>query len=224
MKKVLLLLLLVPVICHAQYAEVSANLGLIPGLRPKVVADPGSSVHISDVSSVVKGFCSVRLSMNILRIQFGIAADVFGVEYSQRVTQFYLVNGTLKEVSTSGTAVVTRPAVCPNVFVNYKFYLPNSYIYVGGTFGQLFNMNSKNAVTKYPEEIIYPACKGLYYGGQAGYAIVVGNRTRINIETGVRYTDATLEKDTNPFKTGVLGWKQLSFPITIGLRYRFTRS
>ncbi|MCW3121417.1 MAG: hypothetical protein JWQ38_909 [Flavipsychrobacter sp.] len=224
MKKLFLLLLLVPVICHAQYAEVSANLGLIPGARPKVVADPASSVHVSDVKPVMKGFCSVRLSMNIRRIQFGIAADVFGVEYSQKVTQFYLVGGSVKEISVASTAIVTQPAVCPNVFVNYKFYLPNSYIYVGGTFGQLFNMNSRTLVTNYPTEIIYPACKGLYYGGQSGYAIVVGDRTRINLETGVRYTDATLEKGTSQSQTGILGWKQLSFPITIGMRYRFTRS
>gem|GEM_PF-6147409 len=225
MKKLLFVFLLLPFLCTAQYAEVSANVGLIPSSRPTVTADPASYLKVSDMRSTLNGYFSGRVSMNIRHIQFGIGADIFGIQFSQKATQYPdpPTSAMPPPVAVTSNAIVARPAVCPNAFINYKWYLPGSYIYAGLTFGEILNLNQKTKVTRYPEEIIYPACTGWYYGGQVGYSIVIGMRTRINIECGVRYTDATLENDNSLLETGVTRWSRLSFPTSIGLRYRFTK-
>ncbi len=223
MKKLLFVFLLLPILCTAQYAEISANVGLIPSSRPAVTPNPASYLKVSDMRSTLNGYLSARVSMNIRHIQFGIGADIFGIQFSQTAKLFYFVNGNITEQAIASNAIVARPAVCPNGFINYKWYLPGSYIYAGLTFGEILNLNQKTMVTRYPAEIIYPACTGWYYGGQVGYSIVIGMRTRINIECGVRYTDATLEKDNSLLETGITRWSRLSFPTSIGLRYRFTR-
>lgn len=224
MKKLLFVFLLLPFLCTAQYAEFSANVGLIPSSRPTVTADPASYLKVSDMRSTLNGYFSARVTMNIRHIQFGIGADIFGIQFSQKATSYPAIStSTVAPAPVNSTAIAARPAACPNAFVNYKWYLPGSYIYAGLTFGEILNLNQKTTVTRYPAEVIYSACKGWYYGGQVGYSIVIGMRTRINIECGVRYTDATLEKDNSLLETGVTRWSRLSFPTSIGLRYRFTR-
>ena len=130
MKKLLTLFFLLPFICTAQYAEFSANVGLIPSSRPHITADPYSYLKVSDMRSTLNGYFSGRVSMNIRHIQFGVGADIFGIQFSQKATLYPdLPTSTVPPTAVTSTAIVARPAACPAAFVNYKWYMPGSYIY-----------------------------------------------------------------------------------------------
>lgn len=101
----------------------------------------------------------------------------------------------------------------PTIVLNRKFNFGKSYLYTGGAAGYFYAL-AHDANIK---------LNGYTVGLQAGYVLALGKHFALSTEVAVRSTQYYFKMHSLPanYTSGYLTDFSLSFPATIGIRYRF---
>lgn len=210
MKKLFVLLALLPRLAFAQHFEIGINGGFDFHSLP-------IDNDIAHQDKPVLGYAiGLRGCLLLPDAQLGIA-----VEAVQLVETDYLSpNYTMKIKNYPA-----NPLAVPFVFYNRVRKSAPGYIYAGGMAGPViakvgvnsFEYGSGTAISGYTTQ--YNTAMGLVFGLQAGGVMYLKKNFEAAFEAGMRFTSFTYSAPgnlgENPYK-----YRIFYFPITVGLRYR----
>lgn len=101
----------------------------------------------------------------------------------------------------------------PTVVLNRKFNFGNSYLYAGGAVGYYYARFPMYTISK---------LNGYTAGIQVGYVLSLSKHFAVSSEVAIRSAQYWYKIDMAPYyPVGYLTDFSLTFPATIGIRYRF---
>lgn len=209
MKRLIFLLMMLPVMAQAQNFEFGVNGGLSLHARPAGnrftwQEDPKASYYLS-----------ARANLKLPRYRFGVGVEMVNI----RQVNTLLYNYTY-EVENN----IAKPLVVPHAFLNRTFDMSNGYAYVGAMLGaaiaktgvNVLQYSSPNVVSGYTTE--YFSVTGLTGGLQAGWMFNIVKNLGLNTEAAVRLTSFKYEPPT-PAPDNRYRYRVFYFPFSVGLRY-----
>jgi hypothetical protein len=226
MKKLLLLLSLLPVSASAQLIEVGFNGGIIPHSKYQW-ADASANTWDLKKESQKTYTAGGRIGLNFASMQLGVMCDYQSIMYKSSATGTspanpVQVNNIENDIATSFIATC--------LYLNKAFQAGGGYFYIGVAGGYaVANMSSFDVMD---DGIIAPwlnertaKAKGFMGGGQVGYVMGIARRVGFSLEVGLRYAELNSDYPKQGSVATNYLYKNTLFyvPTQVGFRFQLGR-
>lgn len=212
MKKLLLLLLLLPATIYAQYFELGINGGISMHSRP---INNTFTVQDKPKSSFIT---AVKGDLVLPRFEIGISVELLNLTETNYLMPIY---------NSRVYNYLARPLISPCAYVNHVHHIPGTYFYYGIMLGPAIarlgvNTWEYNGGGNTPSgyTTTYNSVSGFTGGIQGGFVFTLHNRLALNGELAVRYTDFNYKNPKSTQTDEPYHYRVIYVPITLGLRYR----
>lgn len=215
MKRLLLLLLLIPAAGRAQNFEIGLNGGVTVHARPM------KNNYTSQDKGKAGYAALAKVSLLLPHTQIGI-----GVE----ATSILETNALISPYTSSETNYLAKPLIVPHAFYNFVHYNGSNYIYGGLMVGLAvanlgvntyeYSSTSNNYITGYTTT--YNSSLGFAAGLQAGFVSCFGKSKRvgINVQAALRFVDYSYTDPHTTLPDNPYHYRYIYLPFTAGIRYR----
>ena len=226
MKKLLILLSLMPIAASAQVVEIGVNGGIIPHSKYKAV-DAATTTWDLDKESQKTYSAGGRIGLNFSAMQLGVACEYQNITYKSTATGYSPANTV--QVNNIENDIASS-FIASYLYINRAVQAGGGYFYFGLCGGYaMANMSSFDVVD---DGIIAPwvtektaKARGFMGGGQIGYVMGIARRVGFSLEVGLRYA----ELDSDYPKQGSVPTNYLykntlvTIPTLVGFRFQLGR-
>lgn len=213
MKKLLLIVIMLPLYCQAQNFEFGINGGCNFHFLPI------NNIYTTQDKAILGYAAGFRANLVLPAAQIGV-----GVELANFVEYNYVMPVYTAKVFNH----IAEPLISPYAFYNRTYSnIINGYLYTGvmagvtiarvGVNSWQYNNGIYNVPTGY--STVYNSARGFTAGLQAGAVLMVRKHLGLNLEAALRYTDYTYKAPSSTLEDPY-HYRLFYIPITLGLRYR----
>ena len=215
-----------------EQADYIHEVGLYAGIAP--FSKPNNTLYRGDKNKLAYTFAINGYHNFNERIQAGLDVGVTHWESNGS----YNVNGLMGASAGSRDIKYLYADRVWNVCARFNYVIPRydeyhvnrSNVYFGVAAGALFTVNDKGSnyeqylqqdgeQFRYVSQYNYDYGVGYTFGVQVGYNYYFANRWALNVEAAPRYNYVNIVDHRNGTASGQL--QVFSYPITVGLKFRF---
>lgn len=209
MKRLLLLLMVLPMMAQAQNFEFGVNGGLSLHTRP------AGNRYTWQEDTKASYYLSARANLKLPRYRLGIGVEMVNIRQTNNLSYNYTY-----EVQNN----IAKPLIVPHAYLNRTFNRSNGYAYIGAMLGaaiaktgvNVWQYTTAGTTSGYTTE--YFSVTGLTGGLQAGWMFTIARNLGLNTEAAVRLTNFKYEPPT-PTPDNRYRYRVFYFPFSVGLRY-----
>ena len=215
MKRVVFFLLCIPIICNAQNVELGINAGIGTNTKPS-----DNMPYKGDLLTM--NFAGSFIGLYNINKRWQAGLEFHSTQLSMKSTIPYTTYWGVKIGDDDKKFMYAKNAASVCGVFNGKLFIDNGYGYAGVAIG--YGATRHNSKTLNADES-YRAPdggKGMVYGLQVGFVKGISELFAVNAQVALRHYN--LEYDAmEPTATTKenLNFKINSFPITLGIRFRF---
>jgi hypothetical protein len=212
MKKLIYLLLLMPIMAWGQCFELGVNAGEACNSNPCTpnVSEPQPSISTPTLS--IKA-----LYNNDKNWQLGISADYVQLSYNKDCNMCNLPIITNRAAAHDAkTTIVPKTAIPVKAFINKKIFIKTFELYGGVSVGYVLSFNQEYGTNGVADVVQTRNVKagGMLAGVQIGGSYPISKRMSMNAEISANYMLVNNE---------YYAYQVYNYPITIGFRYKVGR-
>lgn len=211
MKKILLLILLIPCVATAQ-VEIS-----VLGGGSFVSGTYSGTADLKKTN--ISPYLSLKAAYIYKSLSFGISGDLITTKLSSNLTGANKKNNTIENVSYDWNAY--KPGLNISLFANKHFNFSKSSVYAGINAGYIFSLSSSSGYSVSADDYILSpvvsskgSSNGITFGLQFGYTYSVTDRLNIKAELAPRFLNsmnAFGDKDDKHVHNAII------VPLAVGL-------